>query len=117
MATWTKVAPDAPEIPDLDGTSRKGSLRRAPKEVVEKLGIPTFDEKSMDGRVDRQWVFTHPCPAHEVVTLYAYKATSDYGRHSPSPEEFWADETPYPLSIGARTEKAAESFVDWFNSQ
>jgi len=75
----------------MAGSYRIGTLYAAPSTVAKTLGLPTVI--GGDEKVDREWMFDFG------GSIYAYKATSNYEPDCPTPEEFWASNEEFPLSI------------------
>lgn len=97
-------------MPDMSGSSRKGTLKASPADVVKLLGPPSYIYGGGgDGKVDREWVIDTD---EGYVAIYAYKATSWYDEGNPSPKEFWESDVAFPLSIASRSHDAARLVIE-----
>ena len=96
-----------------NGCSRWGDLTVPPALFVKTFGPGVSLNGNGDGKVDRKWYFKHP-ENGQLVVVWAYKATSEYYAGLPSPEEFWASNTPFTLSVAAQEGGiVVEDFVRW----
>lgn len=83
---------------DINGTHKVGTIEVSPAQLTQALGYP--DDR--DGhKVSGIYVLD---VLGKTVTIYDWKQTSLYDDAEPSPQEFWATETPVYLSIGSHTE-------------
>jgi hypothetical protein len=94
---------------NTSGTSRLGTLAVSPAAFLRTFG--PANAEGDDYKVDREWVFK--ALGGEVITVYAYKATNLYDPvdGDPTPDEFWAGEESYDLSVGGNDQKAVNGFI------
>jgi hypothetical protein len=98
----------------LARTHGLGSIDLPPKALVDRFGPPRpFDDYKVSGN------YTFVDDAGLVYTLYDYKVTSLYNDpalgypQSPTPQEFWADDTPTTLNIGGTDACDVPAFKVW----
>ena len=95
------------------GTTRRGSLRLAPRALVERFGPPL--PGSADRKVSGSYTFTDS--RGNVATVYDWKATALYdGRPEadlPTVKAFWALKEPAEFCVGARGVVDIRAFIRW----
>jgi hypothetical protein len=105
---------------DTARTHGLGEVDLIPNRVVKRFGPP----RECDGyKVSGTWSFVDAYGS--PYTLYDWKCTSLYfdvvdelGEPAlPTPQEFWALETPQTLSIGGRSQNDGEEFKAWLSRE
>lgn len=88
-----------PGVELLINTHKVGALEVSPAQLTRALGYPDEDDGH---KVSGLYTLN---VLGKTVTIYDWKRTSLYDSATkPSPQEFWATETPVYLSIGSHTE-------------
>lgn len=105
----------APHASKAD-TTHRGSLRIAPRDLVERFGPPL--PASGDRKVSGSYVFTDV--RGHVVSVYDWKATALYdGRAEadlPTVEAFWAFTEPTEFSVAACGIIDIQAFARWLDA-
>lgn len=96
-------------------TTRRGSLRIAPRDLVEHFGPPL--PASGDRKVSGSYTFTDT--QGNVATVYDWKATALYdGRPEadlPTVKAFWASKAPVEFCVAARGTVDIRAFARWLS--
>ena len=95
------------------GTSFRAFINATYSELVKILGEPL--SKDNGSKVTGEWIL-RDIKTNEVVTVYDWKATSNYDPHNPSVEEFRANEERSDFHIGAKDEDTAYKFKEILES-
>ena len=85
------------------------TINIAPAELVRRFGRSYYKSEV---RTVGAYVFRH-IPTDKPITLYAYKATSEYDQPNPTPDEFFEWEDPYSFSVGGNDSAVGKKFKDW----
>ncbi len=96
-------------------TTQRGSLRIAPRDLVERFGPPL--PASGDRKVSGSYAFTDT--QGNVATVYDWKATAFYdGRPEadlPTVKDFWASKEPTEFCVAARGGVDIRAFARWLS--
>lgn len=97
-------------------TTRRGSLRIAPRALVERFGSPL--PGSGDRKVSGSYTFTDI--RGNAMRVYDWKATALYdGRpeaNLPTVTSFWASDEPTEFCIAARGPVDIRAFAQWLEA-